>query len=238
MVRRKMIKHKFIALLGMALCVATAFVSPVSAQTPIGSSVPKPSADTAMIFQPSRPLLTTEQELSRQYPNSWGLTASFSDYGFGGGLYFGHAFNQDFSALLSVDLGTAEGAQEIDLLEVNKVNRIFVIPVMANLQYRVFRTELSDNLRPYLSVGAGPVVAMTTPYNEDFFSAFGDGHSKIIPGGFVGVGANFGTDPKSNFGASLRYFIIPYPGTLESTSTESLGNLSGLFLTVIYGFNF
>ena len=230
--------NRRIAMYGFALCAALAFITPASAQTPIGSGAPKTAADTAMIFQPSRPLIATAQELAREYPNSWGLSVSFSDYGFAGGLFLGRQLSQDLTGLFSVDFGTAEGPQEVDFLEVNQINRIFVVPVMASLQYRVFRSGLSDNLRPYISLGAGPVVAMTTPSSEDFFSAFGNGYSKIIPGGFIGVGANFGTDPKSNFGASIRYFIIPYPGTLESTTTESLTNLSGLFITVIYGINF
>ncbi len=234
-----MVKKRNITIgLGFAICAMLAFCTPVSAQTPMGTGTSKPSADTAMIFQPTKPLIATTQELEREYPNTWGFSVSFSDYGFAGGMYLGRQFAQDLMGLFSFDFGTAEGSQEVDFLEDNQVNRVFVLPVMLSLQYRVFRTELSDNLRPYVTGGAGPVVAMTTPYNEGFFSAFGNGYSKVVPGGFVGVGANFGTDPKSNFGASIRYFIIPYPGSLESTSTESLTNFSGLFISVVYGFNF
>jgi hypothetical protein len=225
-------------MLVFAFGAALAFAAPACAQTPIGSGAPKTGMDTAMIFQPSHPLITTSEDLAREYPNSWVLSVSFSDYGFAGGMFLGHEFGQDLRGLFSFDFGTAEGSQEVDFLEDNQVNRVFVIPIMLSLQYRVFRTGLSDNLRPYITAGAGPVVAMTTPISEDFFSAFANGYSKVVPGGFVGLGANFGTDSKSSFGASLRYFIIPYPGSLESTTTESLTNLSGLFITVIYGFNF
>ncbi|SRR5581483_133560 len=209
------------------------------AQTAAGStssSTTRP--DTAMIFQPSHPLIHNAEEIQKENPNTWGFDASFSDYGFGGGAFLGHNFTPDLTGLFSIDVGTAEGSREFDLIDLNKINRVFVIPMMFSAQYRVFRNGLSDNLRPYLTAGAGPVVAMTTPYDQDFFSAFGSAYSKVIPGGFVGLGANFGTDPKTNFGASLRYFIIPYPGSLQSTSTESLTNFSGLFLTVSYGMNF
>ena len=197
-----------------------------------------PTSDTSMIFQPSTPLITSAADLQRQYPNSWGFDASFSDYGFGGGMFLGHAFSPDVTALLSADVGTAKGSREFDLLTENKINRIFVIPIIASLQYRLFRDGLSDNLRPYVTAGAGPTFVMTTDAQQEFFSSFGTAKAKAVPGGFVGVGANFGTDPKSNFGASVRYFIIPYPGSVQSTSTESLTNFSGLFLTVSYGFNF
>ena len=227
-----------ISSLGLGIVLALAFVASTRAQTPISPRTPSPRTDTSMTFQPLHPLIQNAQELAKENPNTWGLDASFSDYGFGGGVFLGRTFSPDVTGLLSLDFGTAQGSREFILLDVNKINRIFVIPIMASLQYRVFRSGLSDNLRPYVEAGAGPVVAMTTPYAEDFFSAFGSAKSKIIPGGYVGFGANFGNDPKTNFGASLRYFIIPYPGAIQSTTTESLTNLSGLFLTVNYGFNF
>jgi hypothetical protein len=220
---------------------ATVFGSSLThAQTPMGSSQPasKAAPDSAIIFEPSEPLVKSRADLLREYPNSWGFNASFSDYGFGGGLFLGHSFNPDFAAQLSVEMSTASASREFDLLTDNKINRVFVIPLMASIQYRVFRDGLSDNLRPYVTVGGGAVVAMTTPYQQDFFTAFADQQSTIVPGGFVGLGAKFGMDPKSTFGAGLRYFIIPYPGSIQSTTSQSLTNLSGLFLTVSYGMNF
>jgi outer membrane protein W len=224
--------------IGVIIFVA-AIATSSRAQTPIGSAGNAPAqSDTAIVFQPTQPLMQSEAERARMYSNSWGFTGSFSDYGFGGGTYISHAFNPDVTAEISLDVGTAEGSREFDLIDLNKINRIFVLPLMASIQYRLFRDGLSDNLRPYITAGAGPVMAMTTPYAEDFFTAFGNAQAKIVPGGFVGIGANFGTDRKSNFGASLRYFIIPYPGAIQSTTSQSLTNLSALFLTVSYGFNF
>ena len=224
--------------LGAGMLLLTSLLSfGLRAQTPIGTSTPS-QADTAIVFQPSHPLLQSEAERSKLFSNSWGFSGSFSDYGFGGGSFFSHAFGPNVTGEISLDIGTAQGPREFDLVNENKINRIFVLPLMASIQYRLFRDGLSDNLRPYVSAGAGPVMAMTTPYIEDFFSAFKDAQSKIVPGGFVGVGAYFGTDQKTTFGASLRYFIIPYPGSLQSTTNEALTNLSGLFLTVSYGFNF
>ena len=215
--------------------------SSIFAQTPMGSSQPaaKPAQqDTAIIFEPSEPLVQTKADLLREYPNTWGFSASFSDYGFGGGLFLGHNFSEDFEAQISAEMGTAAASREFDLISDNKINRVFVMPVMLSGQYRVFREGLSDNLRPYITAGAGAVVAMTTPYQEDFFTAFADQQSKIVPGGFVGLGAKFGMDPKNTFGAGLRYFIIPYPGSIQSTTSQSIKDLSGLFLTVSYGMNF
>ena len=218
------------------LALAVLAIPGANAQSPVS---PGSGSDTAMIFQPAQPLVRSQDQITKDFPNSWGFDASFSDYGFAGGLFMGHNFSSDVAAMLSLDFGTAKGPNEFDLVnDVNKVNRIFVIPLMASVQYRLFHYGLSDNLRPYVTAGAGPAFVMTTPDNQDFFAAFGQAVTKAVPGGFVGVGAKFGTDPKSNFGASLRYFIIPYPGSIESSPTEVLTNLSALYLTVSYGFNF
>ncbi|HZK76275.1 MAG TPA: hypothetical protein VFD13_05135, partial [Candidatus Kapabacteria bacterium] len=157
---------KKISSLGLGIVLAILFVAIAEAQTPISPRTPSAGTDTAMTFQPSQPLILNAQEVAKENPNTWGLDASFSDYGFGGGAFLGHTFSPDITGMLSLDFGTAEGSKEFDLLAVNKINRVFVIPVMASLQYRVFRDELSDNLRPYVAAGAGPVVAMTTPYAD------------------------------------------------------------------------
>jgi outer membrane protein W len=222
----------------IALGIAT-FISTVTfAQTPMGSTPSQSQPDSAIIFEPSQPLVQSRADLAKEYPNTWGFNASFSDYGFGGGLFLGHNFSQDFEAQISAEMSTASASREFDLVTDNKVNRVFVIPIMLSGQYRLFSQGLSDNLRPYVTAGAGAVVAMTTPFQEDFFTAFADQQSKIVPGGFIGLGAKFGMDPKSTFGASLRYFIIPYPGAIQSTSSQSLTNLSALYLSVSYGMNF
>jgi len=224
------------------IAIIAALIVGVNARAQVTGTTPaKPSvgaSDSAMTFQPSQPLIRSNADLAREYPSAWGFDASFSDYGFGGGMFLSHSFSSDITAVLSADVGTAKGSREFDLLTENKINRIFVIPIIASVQYRLFHYGLSDNLRPYVTAGAGPTVVMTTPAQQEFFSAFHDATSKIVPGGFVGLGANFGTDPKGTFGASLRYFIIPYPGAIKSTTTESLTNFNALFLTVSYGFNF
>jgi len=234
-------KFSSIRIIGLAILGMTMLSPSLRAQVVAMPSTPPPTTpntDSAIIFQPSEPLIKSANEAAREFPNSWGFNASFSDYGFGGGLFLEHTFSPDFTAGMLAEFGTAQGSREFDLVGTDKINRIFVIPIMAEVQYRLFRFGLSDNLRPYATIGAGPVVAMTTPFQTEFFAAFREASAKIIPGGFVGLGAKFGSDPKSSFGASLRYFIIPYPGELLSTTTQSLTNLSGLFLTVSYGFNF
>src|SRR4051812_9096926 len=121
---RKIISH---------IVVLVALVASVSARAQVTGTQPsKPSvgaSDSAMTFQPSQPLIRSSADLARAYPSAWGFDASFSDYGFGGGMFLSHAFSEDITAVLSADVGTAKGSREFDLLTDNKINRIFVVPI-------------------------------------------------------------------------------------------------------------
>jgi hypothetical protein len=226
----------------LALAVAILALLPQVGFSQTTSTTPTETGakpDSAIIFDSPRPLIETGEGIDIAYPNSWGFSAFFSDYGFGGGAYLAHQLGSSITGMLSLDLGTAKGPKEFGLLTEVKINRIFVVPVILSAQYRLFREFLSDNFRPYVTAGAGPVFVITTPAYQEFFSSFGSAQAKLVPGGFLGVGANFGVDKKSTFGANLRYYIIPYPAPgIESTAGVFLTNFNGLFLTVNYGFNF
>src|SRR5205085_11806694 len=118
-----------------------------------------------------------------------------------------------------------------------KINRIFVLPITLGLQYRLFAETLSDNFRPYITAAGGPVLVLTNPASETFLDALHDTKSDWTGGGYLGVGANFGLDHKSTFGANVRYSITLYPKAVESLAGSSLTAFSGLFLTVTYGYN-
>jgi outer membrane protein W len=146
---------------------------------------------------------------------------------------------QDLTGLITTDFGSAKSDREFGFGNERKVNRIFVIPVMATAQYRVLSESLGENFRPYITAGAGPVFVMTTPGQEEFFSSLSGAAVKTVPGGFGGVGANFGLDKTTTFGANVRYFFIPVPDPgIESLEGRFLTDLNGLFIGVSYGFNF
>jgi hypothetical protein len=141
--------------------------------------------------------------------------------------------------MTQLDLGSAKGPKEFGFYTEVKVNRIYVAPLMAQLQYRILSDVLGAGFRPYLTAGAGPAFVITTDGQKEFFSALGSPTVHTTFGGVVGIGSYFGSDPKSLFGASLKYYIIPYktPG-IESTAGTFLSDFSSLSLSVSYGFNF
>ena len=192
-----------------------------------------------MIFQSPRPLID-DNSTSFALNNSVGFAGVINDYGFGVGLYYRRTLTTDLSVLATFDFGNGKGPKEFDIFyDEIKINRIYVMPLMASLQYRLLSGILGEGLRPYITAGAGPAFIATTDATLDFFTALL--HPKVTTtfGGFVGFGANFGTDPKTTFGASLKYYFIPYhsPG-IESTQGVFLTDFSGAALTVSYGFNF
>ena len=46
----------------------------------------------------------------------------------------------------------------------------------------------------------GPCIVVTTPYDREFFNAFGKAHARYTLGGYFGLGANFGLDKSSLVG--------------------------------------
>jgi hypothetical protein len=228
--------------MGMAIVVLLLLASSAVAQTPTGTTTPSEptvKSDSAIIFESPRPLIENSSTTLVSLNNVWGFSAFFSDYGFGAGAFYQRKFGGDLSAVLSLDFGSAKGPKEFGFIDQIKINNIFVLPLIASLQYRLLGTTLGENLRPYVTAGAGPVFVLTTPGADEFFASFGHATLKTVYGGFIGAGANFGVDRHSTFGANLRYYIIPYPSPgVESTAGVFLNNFNGFFLTVTYGFNF
>ncbi|MBS1902986.1 MAG: hypothetical protein JSS75_04720 [Bacteroidetes bacterium] len=195
--------------------------------------------DSTIIFTPSHPLIDESATASSSLANSWGFSGFFNDFGWGVGLYYRRALSSDFSVATTLDLGSAKGPKEFGFYTEVKLNRIFVFPLLASLQYRILGDVLGAGFRPYITAGAGPVFIVTTDGQRDFFAALGSPITRTTGGAMIGVGSYFGSDPKSMFGASLKYYIIPYksPG-IESTAGTFLNDFSAFSLNISYGFCF
>ena len=96
--------------------------------------------------------------------------------------------------------------------------------------------SLSDNFRPYFNLGVGPTMVVTTPYDREFFNAFGKAQSKFAVGGYIGFGGNFGLDNSSLVGLNIRYYVIRLFGDgVESLYGKYKKQLGGIFLTINLG---
>jgi hypothetical protein len=187
--------------------------------------------------------LAPEKEPEIFPDNAFGLDIMFSEGGFGLGAFYRRQLSQAVSFFTDFSISESKDEREFEYYDfwgnpftLGKKNRVFIIPVNAGLHYRLFRNELSDNLRPYLNAGIGPTITITTPYAKEFFDSFGDAQAKYAFGGYFGFGANFGLDKNSLIGINLRYYVIHFfDEGVESIYGKYRKNLGGFFLTINIG---
>jgi hypothetical protein len=164
-----------------------------------------------------------------KFPNIWSLDILLSNDGFGLGTIFRRSLTPDLSWFASFSISESKDEREVEYYDYfygttvspGKLNRFLVLPLMAGVQYRLFRDDIVDTFRPYVNAAVGPAMIYTMPYVEqlqtsdgltyydqmDFFKAIGRGHPTYTFGGYVGFGANFGTQRTSIFGVNFRYYI-------------------------------
>lgn len=187
-----------------------------------------------------------EEEPPKVFPdNSLGLDIMFSEGGIGMGFFYRRQLNQKLTAFTDFSISEAKDEQEIEFVNpyypyqtitYGKKNRIFLLPLNFGLQYRLFENALTDNLRPYFNLGVGPAMVVTTPYDREFFNAFGKAQSKFTVGGYIGFGGNFGLDNSSLVGLNIRYYVIRFfDDGVESLYGKFKKELGGIFLTINIG---
>jgi len=184
-----------------------------------------------------------EKESSVFPPNAWGVDIMFGEGGFGLGAFYRKNISQDFTLFTDFSISEAKDEKEIEYIDywgrpyvIGKQNRIFLLPLNFGAQYRLFREDLSDNLRPYINFGIGPSMVVTTPYEKEFFSSFKDARFSITAGAYIGVGANFGLDQSKLFGINLRYYFIKFFNDgVEGLKDRYIKNLGGFYITINVG---
>jgi hypothetical protein len=164
-----------------------------------------------------------------RFPNVWSLDILISNDGFGLGGFYRRSFTEDLSGFIGLSISEAKDEREFEYIDPyygisytpGKLNRFLVIPLMAGIQYRLFREDIVDTFRPYINAGAGPAMVYMMPYVQftelaegfvqteqvEFFKSLGKGQPHYTVGGFIGFGANFGTERTNIFGVNFRYYF-------------------------------
>ncbi len=175
--------------------------------------------------------------------NAFGMDLMFSEGGFGLGTFYRRQLNQTVTVFGDFSISEAKDEREFEYVDyygqtftAGKKNRVFLLPVNFGAQYRLFQNVIYDNLRPYINAGVGPTIVLTTPYEKEFFNAFGSAKAKIALGGYFGFGANFGLDKSSLVGINLRYYIVHmFDGGVESLKGRLRNDIGGIYLTINIG---
>jgi hypothetical protein len=200
-----------------------------------------PAGLTGQTVPPAPPLPsdTSDGVLRR---NSLGLDFLVSNGGFGLGTFYRREFSDEFSAFVDFSVSEAKDDNEVQYFDwygqsytVGKINRFLVLPLYLGVQKRFFKDEILDNFRPYVSAAAGPAMIYVFPEREEYFTAIGHGRPKYTAGGYVGLGAYFGSETSNLLGLSIRYYYVPYPGGLEGLEGVMKKDFGGFFITLNFG---
>ncbi len=189
--------------------------------------------------------LKPKLKIKREPQNNWSLNLSFSDNGFGFGTTKYFNLSKDISINIGILFSGAKDDREFDQTDIfgnsvtpYKVNRLFMFPILnIGMQYRLFREDVSDNMRPIINFGVAPAAIIYTPYNEPFFSSFKYAKAKYTLGAYAGVGLDYITNRTSGLSFNLRYYYLKLFGEgINSISTTELKNFGGIYFIFSYNF--
>jgi hypothetical protein len=172
--------------------------------------------------------------------NSWGADIMFSEGGFGLGTFYRRTLTQNITGFIDFSISETKDDREITYIDYygrqftpDKVNRAFMLPLNFGVQFRMFSESLTENLRPYFSVGVGPAILLTTPYSEEFFKSFGRAKAHYSVGGYVGIGANMGVSKSNLIGLNIRYYYTRLLGDGIELMTNNFKNSFGQFALML-----
>jgi len=193
--------------------------------------------------------LLQSQELKlkpeKESTNNWSINLMFSDNGFGlgGTKYF--RVTKNTSMFAGIFFSGAKDSREFEQSDILgnsitpfKENRLFLIPVInVGLQYRMFRDEVTDNMRPYFNFGIAPTAIVYTPYEKSFFSSFKYARAKYTVGGFAGLGVDYLTSKTTALSFNIRYYYISLFGDgIKSISINEKKQFGGIYFVFSYNF--
>jgi hypothetical protein len=206
--------------------------------------------DTNFIFKSSRPLLQNNTGL-RDYHNIAGGDFFLTEVGFGFGGHYNKIFNEALLLDFSLNFSGLRNSDEqkvqvqdpetgyVEYRVLNKVNRLYRMPVTVGVKYHLLSKLLGDSFQPYIGGGAGATVIMQLPYEEfanDFFKSLNYATFYIKPTIYLGFGADFGVASKTRTTVYLNYNYTPFGADgIESIRGLPIHNCGGVFLGLRFG---
>jgi len=175
--------------------------------------------------------------------NALGIDVLVSTSGFGLGVFYRRQYTGDLYGFGSFSISEVKDDREVELYNPftgekfvpGKVNRFFLMPLIFGIQYRLFREDIADNFRPYVTAALGPSMVYSTPYEREFFNSLGHGQAHYTLGGYVGFGAFFGLQEGNLVGVSFRYYVVPLKNQLQSLQDVYKKQFGGFFITLNIG---
>jgi len=197
----------------------------------------------------------------------FGVEIMLSMDGYGAGVFYRHEYTPDLSGFVSFSISEAKDEKEFEMYDPfyqitytpGKLKRFMVLPLVAGIEYRLFREDIVDTFRPYITAGAGPAMIYVMPYVNilhdstgapqsieqlEFFKSIGRGSPRYTASAYVGFGAHFGSDKGPPMGVNFRYYFTylfgdPIPSMFNSQTLQTVGTKSsfgGFFIILSIGF--
>lgn len=219
--------------------VVLAILSLIIVKTAVAQDV-ESNKDTAVSHLQIKPYNEDSGSLIK---NSWGMDLIFSTNGFGVGGFYGHEFSDALTWKINISISEAKDEREVEIYNPYtgesfvplKVNRFIAIPLFFAVEYQMFKDEIMDNFRPYITAAIGPTMIFATPYEKEFFSSLKYGRAYYTGGGYLGLGAFFGSERSKVMGVNIRYYIIPYTGGIESMYNVTKKDFGGFSISLSFG---
>lgn len=172
--------------------------------------------------------------------NTWGVDIMFGEGGFGLGTFYRRSLSKDLTGFIDFSVSETKDDKEVTYIDYygnqftpDKVNRAFLLPLNFGIQHRLFAESLTENLRPYIMVGIGPSILLTTPYEQEFFKSFGDAKAHFSIGGYIGFGANIGTSKSNLICLNVRYYYNQILGDGIELMTNNFDKSFGQFALML-----
>lgn len=167
-------------------------------------------------------------------------------------MFYRHEVTDEYSWMVNFLVSGVKADAEVEQFDIygnsfvpGKLNRLLMMPLMVSVQYRLFKDDIADNFRPFITAGLGPTMIYVSPYATydstnfpqeiDFFTSLKYGRMRYTLGGFLGAGAYFGMDKGTITGLNVRYVWAPYPSGIEVMQGGFMKNFGGLFITLTFG---
>ena len=174
----------------------------------------------------------TPYDLKRQ----GGLGFAMAESGSSLGLFMTWPLLPDYHFGIGFDAFLLRDSKQIDFYDyyygipytINKQNNVYLFDLLLTAKRRLFRDDLSDDFRPFLSLAAGPIYGMNYP--EAQISADSSTYQKKDQfawafGGYVGCGIDFSVKANTLVSIRAQYRIIPFSEKIGERSNHSMFEL-------------
>lgn len=196
-----------------------------------------------LTFSQQEPIKYTKPK-KKDPRNSWSLGLNYGENGFGPYVNFFSAISKSTDLTFGLSVSGVSDSREVERYDVfgnsiilNKINRVFMIPLSVGIKNEIFKDDLEGNFHPVFNLGLTPTLVITDPYDQSFFNALNEAKTYFAFGGYTGIGVNFTSGESTAFSFNFNYYYLPIiGGGVQSVEYNTINNVGGFQLAI--GVNF